>query len=469
MNIRFEKNYDVIVVGGGVAGVAAAVSAVRSGAKTALIEQSGILGGQATLGIVTPIGATHTNIDRRPLGGICDEYMTTVREYTKKYGMQKDTDLPDYTYTVAPHITKYVLLKMCTDTGVDVMFHTTLADVISEGNEIKGVTVLTKSGFGNLYAKAFTDATGDADLIYLSGDSYIIGSEPYVYDSLFEEDLASAHEEESGSMQIDNKSGVMQPVSVMFRMRDVDVEEAMKFNNKSLSYTDLGIDKEEFMQLPYFGKCGFEENGDRVPMPQGRILITYGSTKDTAVINMSRVVDIDGSDFESLNKGECLAQLQVMDIADFLIRYVPGFEKAYLEESANTLGVRETRRLKGKYVLTGSDVIKCRTFESAIARGSYIIDIHDPTGKKKAIGGAIKGRFYEIPFECLESAKYSNLLACGRCISADHVAHSSTRIQGTCLLTGQAAGIACSMIAKNKKADVNELREALRQSGVYLD
>ena len=234
------------------------------------------------------------------------------------------------------------------------------------------------------------------------------------------------------------------------------------------TFENMQLDMEAFKKEPFYNTCGFEDNGPLIPLPQGRVLISRSTTQDTAVVNMSRVIGIDGTDAESLNRGECLAQLQVIHLVDFLKKYIPGFEQAYCTESAVTLGIRETRRLKGTYMLSGTDAIQCKTFADAIARGSYIIDIHDPLGKNKAIGGQIKGDYYEIPLRCLESETYDNLFACGRCISADHVAHSSTRIQGTCMLTGQAAGTAAMFYAKDGITDSNRVRTRLMEDGMNL-
>ena len=467
MKINFVKKYDTVVAGGGIAGCAAAIASARHGAKTALIEKDGVLGGQVTLGIVTPIGSTHTR-NSKPFGGLCQEIIDKVSDYTKKYATPRDGNLPAYGYTAAPHITKFVLLQMCLDAGVDVLFHTTLSEVDYSDNIIKGITVFTKSGFGNINANVFIDATGDGDLIYGADDAYSLGAEPDVYKSLFLENMEKAHDEDDERLTIDEKEGVMQPASIMFRMRGVNFTEAKKIHGKMLKFSDLNIEEEEFKKLPYYNECGFEENGEFIPLPQSRVLVTQGNTEDCGVINMSRVIGINGCDADSLNQGECLAQMQVIHIIDFLIKYVPGFENAYLEESASTLGIRETRRLKGKYVLTGLDVIRCRKFEDAVARGSYMIDIHDPSGRKKALGGYIKGACYDIPFRCLESKKYTNLLACGRCISADHVAHSSTRIQGSCIMTGQAAGTAAALLVQKGEIDVSLLRKQLQQDHVNL-
>ena len=241
----------------------------------------------------------------------------------------------------------------------------------------------------------------------------------------------------------------MQPTSIFILMGGVNYEEYRKhkLNNRELHFGDLGITEERFRSWKFCGSPGFEINGDRIPTPQGRVLISPSNRPDTAVINMSRITGIDGSDAESLNRGEIAAQKQIIAIADFLINFIPGFENAYYSQSGFTLGVRETRRIRGRYVLTGLDAINCRKFENSIARGSYMIDIHDPNGKARAIGGDIKGGSYDIPYGCILSKNTENLLACGRCISADHIAHSSTRIQGTCILTGQAAGSAAALAA----------------------
>ena len=462
MIFTFEKNYDTAIVGGGLAGAAAAIASARNGAKTVLIEQSGILGGQATLGIVTPLSATRS-VSNEPFGGICEEIVAEAMALSRQFSFPRQFS----SYCINPHITKYLLLKKCLDAGVEVMFHTTLTDAEVQGDRISSLTAYTKSGFGKIKAKSFVDASGDGDLVYVSNAGFYIGSEAAEYEELAKEEIAYVHfDTDKKVMAAAEKS--LQPVSIFFKMRDVDVEKAMSYNNKRLTYSDLCIDADQFKKEEFYNTCGFEENGELIPLPQGRILVTKGIAKDEAVINMSRVIGIDGSDAQSLNKGECLAQLQVIYLVDFLKKYVDGFQNAYLTESGSTLGIRETRRMKGQYLLKGKDAIQCKRFEDAVARGSYIIDIHDPMGKNKAIGGEIKGDFYDIPLRSLISEKYENLFAAGRCISADHVAHSTTRIQGTCLLTGQAAGTAAALYGREGKNDAQKVRSQLMADGVNL-
>lgn len=440
-----ELEYDTVVIGGGVAGCAAAAASARGGARTLLVEEFGVLGGQAVVGLVTPLDARFSR-SGESFGGLLEEIADRVTELSKEYCSRGETgNLWDI---ASPHILKYVLLELCDGAGADIMLHTTLIACNTENGRIKSVLLSTESGFVSVEAKTFIDASGDADLAALCGAELVKGSEPGCFEALTESGLDHSHFS-SGSYGAYERDGLMQPTSIFILMGGVNYEEYRKhkLNNRELHFGDLGITEERFRSWKFCGSPGFEINGDRIPTPQGRVLISPSNRPDTAVINMSRITGIDGSDAESLNRGEIAAQKQIIAIADFLINFIPGFENAYYSQSGFTLGVRETRRIRGRYVLTGLDAINCRKFENSIARGSYMIDIHDPNGKARAIGGDIKGDSYDIPYGCIVSKNTENLLACGRCISADHIAHSSTRIQGTCILTGQAAGSAAALAA----------------------
>ncbi len=461
---------DVLVCGGGVAGCAAALAAARHGAKVILIENAGTLGGQAGIGIVTPLDAVKAR-NGKSFGGMIKEFCDDIANAGEKYCFNDDPQKRHFSLG-SPHITKYILLKKLVEAGVQVRFHTTLVSADTDEKNVTSAVVLDKTGFCVIKAESFIDATGDADLIAFSGAEFSLGSEKGVLDSLTKNDMDKRHfsdEKYSGY----SSDGVMQPVSIFFIMGGVNIDEARKLNNKKLKFGDLGITRERFENWKFAGSCGFEITDERIPMPQGRVLISRGPREDMAVINMSRVTGINGADADSLNEGEIKAQLQLIAIVDFLQTFIPGFEKSYLIQSANTLGVRETRRLNGRYKLSGYEAILCEPKSDAVARGSYCIDIHDPNGKSAAVGGNIKGDFYDIPYGCLLAKEFDNLLACGRCISVDHVTHASTRIQGTCIMTGQAAGTACAMALKKgiKPANLNveELKTQLIADGVYLD
>lgn len=468
LDINKNEKFDVVIIGGGLAGSAAAIASARLGAKTLLVESSGILGGQATLGLVTPLDARFTT-DGKSFGGIVEEISNKTIELTQTYYSCNSNG--KVSYIASPHILKYVLVDMVNDAGASVYFHTNLISANIEGDRIINVILSGKSGLLKVEAQSFIDASGDADLVYFSGADYVLGSEPNVFMQLSESGLNKTHfsqNEYNGYSQ----DGLMQPVSIFILMGGVDFDKAYVLNNKDLKFGDLGITEEKFRRWKYSGSCGFEMSGDSIPMPQGRVLISRSTRSDVAVINMSRVVGIDGSDAISLNNGEIKAQKQIIPIVDFLKTFIPGFENSYYIQSGDTLGVRESRRMVGEYTLTGKEIINCVQFTAPIARGSYMIDIHDPSGKARAIGGNIRGGFYDIPYGCIVSKTYCNLLACGRCISVDHIAHSSTRIQGTCILTGQAAGTAAAISVNRgiapKRLSEQEIHRQLKIDKMFI-
>lgn len=469
INVTKTLTYDTVVIGGGVAGCAAATAAARHGAKTLLIETAGSLGGIATLGLVTPLDA-RADTTGKSFGGLIKEITEKTVELSHKY--YSDGDNGEHYDVCAPHILKYVLADTVSQAGADIAFHTTILSAEVTDDKITAVYCVTKSGVVRYRALNFIDCSGDAQLVALSGADSVLGSEPGVFAQLSEEGMNKVlfAEEEYNAYEI---SGLMQPVSAFIVMGNVELAKAGVYNNAPLKFGDLGITKEKFADWKFAGTCGFEITDDRIPMPQGRVLVLPSARKDIAVVNMSRILDIDGSDADSLNRGELLAHKQIIAIVDFLKTFIPGFENSYFMESSCTLGVRESRRAVGKYVLSGKEAINCKKFDYPIARGSYVIDIHDPAGKERSIGGAIKGDSYDIPYGCIVSKNISNLLFAGRCISADHIAHSTTRIQGTCIMTGQAAGTAAALCTKDNipAAELSQeiLHNELLKDGVFLD
>ena len=470
VSVRYEA--DVVVVGGGVAGSAAAIAAGRQGKSVLLIEASGCLGGLATNGHVSPFDATESR-SGKTFGGIGQEIIDRMVDAQLNYGVPSSIIKRE-----GPHLFKWVLLKMAVESGVRILFHSTLVEVIREDNEIKNLIINTKSGLEGVSGKMFIDATGDGDVLFGAGEEYFMGSEQGTGEMLSSSDLDRMHYDdhkfERYTLEHTSDRHAVQPCSVMFTMGGVDLSQnPTKYNNKNLSFEDLGIDREEFKKLPYYGAPGFEDNGDLIPMPQGRILLSYTGRPGELLVNMSRIIGVDATDAVELSEAAVKAHLQVMHIVDFLKRYVPGFENSFLVESSNVLGVRETRRLVGQYVLKGSDAINCVHFDDNIGCGSYMIDIHDPFGKARAIGGDVKGDCYGIPYRSIVPKTVKNLLVSGRCISADHVTHASTRIQGTCVITGQAAGTAASVALDSDKPvqtiDVKELQSRLRNAGCVFE
>lgn len=458
------SSFDVVVVGGGPAGVAAAAAAGRHGARTLLIEQQGCLGGMMTVGLVTPVGA-HVARNGERFGGILWEVLDSIADLATRYAGATAHKLS------CPVVAKHVLLDTVLRSNVELMLHTSLVDVFRENDRITGLVVQGKSGLVRVDGRVFIDATGDADLVARAGEAFVLGSEPGVLASLAETQLNRVHGDERVCEDYDG-TGHCQPVSIMFTMGGVKPESARPLINQRLTFADLGMTREDFLKLPYANTPGFAVEGEEVPLPQGRILFFNTARTGEVVVNMSRITDINGADADDLTRGEILAQQQVFALVDFLKRFVPGFEDSYLIETASTLGVRETRRLVGQYVLSGREAIECIPFDDVVAHGSYIIDIHDPLGRRKALGGPIKGNCYDIPYRSLLPCTVQNLLVSGRCISADHVAHSSTRVQGTCMLTGQAAGTAAALCCTDNctpaQLDPHVLQTVLLKDGVVL-
>ena len=460
MDYKTLYSADVVVAGGGLAGVSAAIAAAREGLSVCLIEASGVVGGAATNGLVAPISSLNGNISNVKFGGIGQEFVDLNIEKAKEFC--KATEAPANSL----HTTKYVLLEMLYQAGVKILFHTFIVDaILNDDDSLNSVLVATKAGIQKVEGKLFIDCTGDGDLAYRTKATMVYGNGDGELSSVVN---AGNKDDVDGDYK-----GQVQPCSIMFTMGGVDIEEGKKLMNRTITYDMLGITKEDFLKWEYANTLGFEvDDSNIVPMPQGRVWLCKSLRKNEAVINMSRVIGVNPTDPLCYADAEVKAGRQVLAIVSYLQHFVPGFENSYLMDSACSLGIRESRRLSGEYMLTGNDAIDCVTFDDTIAHGSYIIDIHDPTGKRKALGGNIKGDFYSIPYRSLITKKCKNLSVAGRLISADHVAMSSTRIQGTCMLTGQACGTAAAFAIKNGNSfvdvDVKALQNRLVENDVFI-
>lgn len=460
--IESEVRCDVLVAGGGVSGCCAALAAARQGKKVMLLDEGGVLGGQGSQGLVAPIASV---VDRNGVsfGGIMQEILDRMQ--AECAGMGAPRAALSY-----PALLGLVLLEMLHQAGVEAHFFTRLLAVEREGRLLSAVIAATKSGLRRYRAGMFIDATGDGDLFAQAGEEYVFGSEPGVFDALAKAGLGRVHFEHT-QYQFP-APGAVQPVSIMFTVGGVEGDECLSYCNKRFTYEDLGVTEEEFSRYPFAGQVGFEKNGDYLPLPQGRFLFFKGARPGEYTINMSRVTGINGADADSLNRGELYTQLQVLPILRLLRRFIPGFAHAYLISAGARLGVRESRRLRSRRIFRGEEALYCTPLPDVIAHGAYIIDIHDPNGKSMAIGGSVRGSAYDIPYGALLPKGADNLLVCGRCIGSDHVAHATTRIMGTCMLTGQAAGTAAALCLDaglaNGDLPVERLQQQLIRDGVKL-
>ncbi|MEW9053894.1 MAG: FAD-dependent oxidoreductase [Neobacillus sp.] len=446
--MKIELDFDVVVAGGGPAGINAAIASGRSGAKTLLIERYGFLGGMSTVALVYPWMTFHTDSGKQVIKGIAQEIVERLMAQGGSPGHLRDT--VGFTSTLTPyHPEKYKLLvlDMLEEAGVEVLVHSFVDQVEVEGNRIMSIKLTTKSGPIRVTAKRFIDTTGDADLAYLSGAPCLQGRDE------------------------DQKT---QPMTMKFRMRGVDlskVKEAMKANPSNF-YKKTPID--ELDQIPLTGVQGFykEWSESGVPINRDQVLFFAGPEEDEVLVNCTRVQGLDGTNVYDLTKGEREGRKQVLMMAEFLQKKIPGFEKASISAVGTQIGIRETRRIDGHYALTIQDVVAGRKFDDTIALSGYPVDIHDPTGKGVQANDIEGDGSYGIPYRCLIPKQIDNLLVAGRCISTTHEALATTRLTPSAMATGQAAGTAAALSIANQVApkdlDVKKLQAILVENGVVI-
>ncbi len=388
--------YDVVVCGGGPAGTAAAISSARNGANVLLLERYGFLGGMATAGLVAPFMQFSVN-GKAIVNGIFLEVIDRLKAMDSYggFGEEKSFDA---------EALKYVLNEMCLEAKVKIRFHTFVSGVKKLDNNMQEVEVVGKSGKRWISAKVFIDATGDGDVAALSGCEIQIGREG---------------------------DGLCQPATLMCRVGGVT------------SPTNCGVEYD----VPTEDE-----------LPQGRVLYFGLPRKGEVVLNMTRVTYLNALDEEDLSRAEIEARRQVFYIMDYMKKNVKGFENAYLIETAAQIGIRESRRVIGDYILTKEHIFDYKKSEDDIAYCAYKIDIHSPSGQGTLLKELDQGSYYGIPFRCLTPKGLDNLLVAGRSISSTHEAHSSLRIQPTCYAIGEAAGLSAAMAVSSCNGKVRDVK-----------
>ncbi|MCT8137060.1 FAD-dependent oxidoreductase [Anaerobacillus sp. CMMVII] len=399
--IPVVKKVDVLVAGGGPAGIAAAIASARNGAKTVLLEKHGFLGGMGTAALVNPF-MSYFSGRTQLVKGVFQEVVDRLKERGAYGGT-------GHAWSFEPEEYKFTLNELALESGVELLFHTYVVDAVTEDGSITGVVIESKSGRQVIEAKAYIDCTGDGDLAARAGAEFKVGRE---------------------------SDGQVQPASIMFKMGGV--------NNR---------------------RKAWEYAVEDARLPQGRVLFFKMPREGEVVINMTRIVNVNALDGEDLSRAEIEGRKQVKEIVDYLVENVEGFDNAYLITTGPQIGIRESRRIMGEYVLKTEDVLECQKFDDAIAHCSYMIDIHNPTGAGTEKVILPKGQWYDIPYRCLLPKDLNNLLVAGRCISATHEAHSSLRIQPTCYALGEAAGVAASIAVQEsispKQVSVEKIREKI--------
>lgn len=426
-------SYDVIVGGGGSAGFPAAVAAARNGAKTLLIEKFGFLGGTATAGLMVEFG-TLSNGERQIVGGITHEFIHRMIDFGGCW--YHDLEIHRGNTRFCPETYKTIARQMCLESGVDILYHTWIAGVIKENNLIKGVIVENKGGRGVFLGKTVVDCTGDGDIAWQSGVPFSKG----------------------------NEKGLMQPMTLVFLVGDVNHNRFVEANVDFISiYKEARQNGDLTVPVERPGSIGRVIRKDREDDPE----------RCDYFINGTNILKVDGTNPWELTKAEIEAREQVRELVKVFRKYVPGFEKCYLIETAAHIGVRETRRIKGYYTLTADDVMQYKKFDDRIVLAHNKIDIHETDSHGFDLRILPVGESYQIPYRSIVPQKINNLLVSGRCISATHEALGSTRVMVITMPLGEAAGAAAALIARKgccaHQLDVSLLQNTLLEQGAILD
>lgn len=441
---------DVLVIGGGNAGCAAAIAAARHGAKTLLVERYGFLGGTATAAMVGPWMTFHSG-SKRIVGGIAQEI---VERLIRKGGSPGHVhDSSDYVSTITPfdpEIHKAVLFEMMREAGVDLLLHAYFLRSLVRDSGVEGAVFATVAGERE-YRAAFTiDTTADA---YVAASAGV-------------------------ATQQGDERGRVQPASLMFRLSHVDLSKTATYVRMHPDQMRTSLKAHERVAPAMTAVAGLYdlwndalEHGE-ITVPRELVSFFISPYPDEVTVNMTRVTDVDPLDPDDLTRAEVQARGQVMQLLEFFRNRVPGFENARIAATGTQIGIRESRRIVGEYTLTRDDVLQARHFDDAVARSAYPIDIHNPSGSGTTTHRLAAGESYEIPYRCMVPAYVDRLLVAGRCISTTHEALASTRLTPTVMTLGQAAGTAAALAKQTGKrlrsVDMQALRSTLINDGVLL-
>ena len=399
ITITSKGDYDVIVVGSGPAGIGAAISAGRLGVKTLLIESLGKIGGISTSGMMSHFtGSVGSKL---------------YWEVLKKAGENNQFD-KSLTHVIDPEFLTLTYIEMLEEAGVDMLFYTTVTDVICENDTVKGVICYNKGGFSSYNSKVVIDASGDGDVAFKAGAEFFKGRET---------------------------DGAMQPTTLMFKIAGVDMKRAVFPGAfETLVQTEKG-------ELQSLGK-------KILPHPAGHVLLYESTIPGIVTCNMTNVIGIDGTKAEDLTKAEIECRKQIPEIIKFLREYAPGYENCYLISTASLIGVRETRHFKGVKSINEKDILDAVQFDDYVVfDAKFEFDVHNITGAGLDETGCQKHfkqkNGYTIPYGCLVPEKIDGLLLSGRNISGTHMAHSSFRSMPICMALGEAGGIAAALSIKS--------------------
>ncbi|MFD5295357.1 FAD-dependent oxidoreductase [Streptomyces mutabilis] len=430
---RHGGRCDVLVVGGGPAGFAAAVGAADTGADVVLVERYGFLGGNATAALVMPLMSFHNEHKQAAFteAGDTSRLLPTdhgegepvvagvlwqlLDRLTGRGGCLPPSPKTGYTVPFDPELFKFSLLEMMDEAGVRMLFHSFASGALplDDGSGWR-VVFETKSGPVVIDAGVVVDGTGDGDVATACGAPYEIGRP---------------------------EDGLVQPMTLMFRVADFSRPD---FADYVRDNPDQWRGVHGLWDLIEEARAAGE-----LRLPREDILFFATPHPREVAVNSTRVNRVLGTSVWDLTRAEYAARRQLTQIDRFLRTRVPGFEESYVVQSGTHIGVRESRRVLGDYQLTGHDILAARTFPDVIAHGAYPVDIHNPRGSGTILKRVPRGSFYDIPLRCLIPRGTERLLVAGRCISGTHVAHSSYRVMPIAMATGHAAGVCAALTVRH--------------------
>lgn len=417
LNVR--DAYDVIVCGGGPAGVGAALAAGREGARTLLIERFAQLGGVWTVGLLNPFFE-------------CFERGYIVQDLTDRLDRAGAWRKWLFAATFQPETMRLVLEEMMEEAGVDLLYHTQVADTLVEEGRARGVVIESKAGREVLLGKVIVDATGDGDVAARAGCRYELGRE---------------------------EDGLTQPATLMFEIKGAGGYE----QTSALPLYDRMEEAIRTHHLP----C-------EMPIPRTKAapwIVPYPK-QDLAAVQVTHFYRLNPLDPAELTRATLQTRRQAHDMVKVL-RHVPGFEQVEMCQTAAAIGVREARRIAGLYRMDYPDLREGRRFDDAVTTCGFCVDVHNPDpGSNVPDHHEARMEPYEIPYRAQLPADVDGILLAGRCISGSHIAHASYRVTGTAMALGQGAGLAAAWTAKRggspRAVDGTQLRAALADRGVVF-
>jgi hypothetical protein len=456
-----KYHYEVIILGGGCAGVAAAIAAAKNGSKTLLVEQGPCLGGDLLSGL--PVDGCLNGRGEWIVGGVTREIFDALKERKGYIG-----PICDYralwVVCVDHRLIQFAIMDVLKRYQVDLLLYTFADDVQMRGGTIQKVSAVNKQGRIELTANVFIDCTGDGDIAVKAGSPY-----------------------EQGNVAI----GDLQPVSLVYSLDNVNAKELLAFvreypDNISVGESDVirqGRSNEELIEelvKQGYAKVFFVSDGPLMRGAMERGLISEASIiatipnsieRGTVSINSTRV-PVDATDTKALSAVMPVLFRQVDQGIKFLQDNVPGFKNAFFSGIAPRIGIRETRRILGDYILTDEDVLESRKNPAGIAKGGHEYDIHG-AGRKHVRKQLQNGGSYDIPYGCIVPQKVENLYIAGRHLSSTRGAHSTARVMGTCMALGEAAGTAAAICVTEqimpRQMNIERLRELLKANGAILE